>query len=160
MIQAIQPPAHDLASFPATPVAPRPGDASGAAAPFAEVLASASVGGESRETLVREQARKLVATTFVSPLLARMREDPFRSDLFHGGFAEDAFGAQLDTILADRIVDQMDTRAAAQPGDAGGAALVDLVYQHIMNQAGPAQPARTAPTGDPARAYAGAVQHE
>lgn len=51
----------------------------------------------------REAAEQLVATALINPLLAQMRNDPFRSEFFHGGFAEDAFGSQLDTILADRV---------------------------------------------------------
>ena len=54
------------------------------------------------------------------PLLAQIRNDPFRSDLFHAGFAEDAFQSRLDTILADRI-----TRRADFP-------LVDSVLNHVL----------------------------
>lgn len=53
---------------------------------------------------VREAAEQLVATTFIQPILAAAREDPFKVDRFHGGQGEDMFGSQLDTILADRIV--------------------------------------------------------
>lgn len=50
-----------------------------------------------------EAARSLVSITLIGPLLAQARQDPFGSELFHGGFAEEAFGAQLDSILAERI---------------------------------------------------------
>lgn len=152
MIQSIASIADGSSAPPSATIATRAAGDARVSARFADALAAQGDDGETREQTVRAQARKLVATTFISPLLARMREDPFRSDLFHGGFAEDTFGAQLDTIFADRIVDQMDTRAAAQPGDAGGAALVDLVYQRIMSHTAPAKSARH---DEPARAYAG-----
>lgn len=69
----------------------------------------------------RTAAEQFVATAFVVPMLAQMRNDPFRSDLFHGGFAEDAFQGQLDTILADRM-----TQRADLP-------LVDSILDYILN---------------------------
>lgn len=53
---------------------------------------------------VREAAQQLVASSLVLPMLAQIRDSALKSDLFHGGFTEDAFGAQLDTQMADRIV--------------------------------------------------------
>lgn len=50
-----------------------------------------------------EAAQQLVSIALVQPVLAQMRRDPFRTEMFHGGFAEDAFGARLDSILAERI---------------------------------------------------------
>ena len=67
----------------------------------------------------RSAAQEFVAITLVGPLLAQARQDPFRSDLFHGGFAEDAFGAQLDSIIAQRI-----TRAT-------DLSIVDAVYNQL-----------------------------
>jgi hypothetical protein len=52
---------------------------------------------------VHQAAVQLVSSTLVKPILDQVRKDPLRSELFHGGSAEDAFGAQLDTILADRV---------------------------------------------------------
>jgi len=48
-------------------------------------------------------AEKLVASAFVLPMIGQMRNDPLKSDLFHGGFAEDVFTQQYDTRLADTI---------------------------------------------------------
>jgi len=124
---------------------------------FAEVLAARGEREEDVRSQVREQARMFVATALIHPLLAQMRDDPFRSDLFHGGFAEDAFASQLDTILSDRIVDQMDTRAAAQPNEAGGSALVELVYRHIVRHPAVAERVRLE---ERARAYEGIASHE
>jgi len=51
----------------------------------------------------QELAQELVAITLFQPIFAQMRDDPFRSDMFHGGQVEDAFGPQLDAILSERI---------------------------------------------------------
>ena len=77
---------------------------------------------ERAETL-RTASQQLVATTFIQPMLARMREDPFKSDLFHGGQAEEVFGQQLDTLLAERIVSRADF------------SIVDAVYRAIADRA-------------------------
>lgn len=64
-------------------------------------------------------AQSLVAITLIQPLLAQAREDPFKADLFHGGFAEDTFGTQLDSIIAERI-----TQSSKLP-------IVESVYNQI-----------------------------
>lgn len=66
-----------------------------------------------------EAAQSLVAITLIQPLLAQAREDPFKSDLFHGGFAEDTFGSQLDSIIAERI-----TQSSRLP-------IVESIYNRI-----------------------------
>ncbi|MEM6392195.1 MAG: hypothetical protein AAF797_05440 [Planctomycetota bacterium] len=53
---------------------------------------------------LREAAEQLVSNALVKEVFAIARRDPLKSDLFNGGFTEDAFGAQLDQLLADRIV--------------------------------------------------------
>ncbi|MCC6580835.1 MAG: hypothetical protein IT440_10370 [Phycisphaeraceae bacterium] len=58
----------------------------------------------SRTDETRQAAEQLVASTLVMPILSQMRQDPFRTEMFHGGFGEDAFNQQLDTVLSDRIV--------------------------------------------------------
>jgi len=73
-----------------------------------------------KQKQVREAAEQFVSSTFVMPIMSQAREDPFKSELFHGGFAEDAFGQQLDTILADRI-----TKGANLP-------IVDMIEKQIM----------------------------
>ncbi len=62
---------------------------------------------QTREEMVRSTAEELVATALVKPLLEQLRNDPFKADLFDGGQAEEAFGAQMDTVLADRMVQGM-----------------------------------------------------
>ncbi len=74
---------------------------------------------QSDQAQVRTAAEDLVAITLIRPLLEQARRDPFRTDLFHGGFAEDTFGAQMDWIVAQRI-----TQAARLP-------IVDAVYQRL-----------------------------
>jgi Rod binding domain-containing protein len=79
---------------------------------------------DSAKTL-RKAAEQLVATTFIQPMLAKMREDPFKSDLFHGGQTEEIFGQQLDTVLAERIVAKADF------------SIVDAVYNTIAKRSAP-----------------------
>lgn len=91
--------------------------------PFAQWLeshnASSGQTPQPNTDQVREAARSLVAISFIQPLLTEARQDPFRSEMFHGGFAEDAFGAQLDSIIAEQI-----TKRADLP-------LVESVYRQI-----------------------------
>lgn len=51
----------------------------------------------------RTAANQLVATALVQPILAEVRNSPFKSDLFSGGRSEEIFGQQLDTLLAEQI---------------------------------------------------------
>lgn len=76
-----------------------------------------------RSKALRTAAEQLVATTFIQPMLAKMREDPFKTDLFHGGQAEEIFGQQMDTIYAERIVAKANF------------AIVDAVYKTIADSA-------------------------
>lgn len=55
----------------------------------------------------REAAQDLVSIAFLLPLLKQARQDPFRSDLFHGGQGEEIFGAQLDEKIAGRMAQSM-----------------------------------------------------
>ncbi len=79
--------------------------------------------GADRAAELRKASEQLVATTLVQPMFAQMREDPFRSDLFHGGRTEEIFGQQLDTILSERVVSRADF------------AIVDAVYRSIAERA-------------------------
>ena len=85
---------------PAGPAAPTPrfdslvrqaGSADGAYGPAAEEPA-------------REAAEELVAFALVMPMMKMARNSPFKSELFHGGRGEKAFGNRLDQLLARRIV--------------------------------------------------------
>ncbi len=97
-----------------------------ASAGDASALTGGGLSPERAETL-RTAAEQLVATTFVQPMLAKMREDPFKSDLFHGGQAEEVFGQQLDTLLAERVTSRADF------------SIVDAVYRSIADRAAQAQ---------------------
>lgn len=113
-------------------------DAQSAGREFSQALGVAAHGAaaQSREDAARDAARQLVSVALIQPILAAVRDDPFKSDLFHGGVGEDTFGAQLDTILADRMVGKLD---APQRADGRGFPVVDAVYRMIMQQmqAGP-----------------------
>lgn len=78
---------------------------------------------QERAKTLRKASEQLVATTFIMPMLAKMRDDPFKSDLFHGGQTEEFFGQRLDTIMAERIVAKADF------------AIVDAVYNSIAKRA-------------------------
>ena len=73
---------------------------------------------------LREAAAELVSAAFLRPMLAEARQDPFKSELFHGGRGEEIFGEQLDGILADRI-----TSAANFP-------MTDAIVKHFAPQGG------------------------
>ena len=60
-----------------------------------------------RRAQVREAAEQFVASAFLVPIFKQMRSSSLRGEMFHGGMAEDVFGAQLDTHLADRMVGSM-----------------------------------------------------
>lgn len=102
---------------------PRDGDR------FARHIAAAvaDAGGaendQERAKTLRKASEQLVATTFIMPMLAKMRDDPFKSDLFHGGQTEEFFGQRLDTIMAERIVAKADF------------SIVDAVYNSIAKRA-------------------------
>ncbi len=85
-----------------------PGAGAAASPPhFAELIDPRDFAADRTPTSPRERVHRaavqLVSSTLVKPILDQVRKDPLRSKLFHGGTAEDTFGAQLDTILADRI---------------------------------------------------------
>ena len=77
---------------------------------------------EMQQTM-RRSAEQLVASNFILPMLSELREESAKNPFFHGGRAEQAFGQQLDTILADRIVQR-----ANLP-------IVDLIYKRLARQA-------------------------
>ncbi len=74
---------------------------------------------EASDARIREAADALVSLGFVQPLLKMVRQSPLRSELMHGGFGEDAFGRQLDMMLADRVAE----RTSGSIGEA--------IYRHL-----------------------------
>ncbi|MEM7577223.1 MAG: rod-binding protein [Planctomycetota bacterium] len=52
---------------------------------------------------LREAAGQLVATAFLLPLMKEARSSTFKSDLFGGGFAEDAMQEKLDVAITDEL---------------------------------------------------------
>lgn len=92
---------------------------------MASELDEAALQQEKQQEQVREAAQQLVASAFVLPFLQQVRSESLRSDLMHGGFAEDAFGQQLDTHMADAFV------------KGGNFPLVDAVEQYMSKRGGP-----------------------
>lgn len=123
--------AVDPASTPLTTALSRRGGAEG----FAHSLTQAARanGADSAQQPLRRAAQQFVASALILPLLAQVRNDPFRSDLLHGGRAEEAFGQLLDTHLADGIAQRVHLP------------LVDAIERFMIRSNSPAQPA-TAPT--------------
>jgi Rod binding domain-containing protein len=78
---------------------------------------------DAQEVELRDTAKQFVGLAFYFPMLQQMRQDPFRTELFHGGFAEDAFANQMDQTLAD----EMSSR------DSSG--LVDAIVGHYTREA-------------------------
>jgi len=72
---------------------------------FSETLRKATADGNLKAA--EQAAGDLVATTFIKPMLAQMRDDPLRSELFHGGSGEDMFAEHLETELAQRISERL-----------------------------------------------------
>jgi len=57
---------------------------------------------------LRDVTAKIVSSALLIPMLNRMQEDPFRSDLLGGGMAEDSFRSMLNTRLADAMTQKSD----------------------------------------------------
>jgi hypothetical protein len=88
--------------------------------------------------MAREAASLLTSQLFFAPLLAEMRKLPFGREFGHGGRMEEAFGEQLDTLIADTVA-RSDRGLTAQ-----------LAEKLIRKQASPnpdSQPARAIDAG-------------
>ena len=101
---------------------PRPARSAGG---FTSLLTASSdaarSAGKTREQQVRESVEQLVSSAFILPLMNELRDQPLDSDLFGGGFAEDSFRQQLDTILADRMV------------SGGNFPLVEVIHERLSD---------------------------
>lgn len=94
---------NPISSILPQPGAPVPRSVAQSTTDFAGVLETAQELDAAAEDRGRTAANQLVATALVQPILAELRNSPFKSDLFDGGRAEEVFGQQLDTVLAERI---------------------------------------------------------
>ena len=56
-----------------------------------------------RDKVLRKQIEDLVSMALLLPMLKQTRDDPFKSEMFHGGFGEQVFGAQMDMVMAERL---------------------------------------------------------
>ena len=88
-------------------------------------------------TQVRESSRQFIATALLQPVLQQMRSDPFKSELFDGGFAEDTFNQLLDTRLADSLVNRLDASADLTTNRPTGFPAVDQMYRKVMQRVEP-----------------------
>jgi len=79
-------------TLPPHPASANPGPDSAGTAMFVKAMKN-----------VTELNKKLVASTFLVPMLNFAQRDPLGSDLLHGGFAEDVFRSRLNTRLADSM---------------------------------------------------------
>lgn len=61
-----------------------------------------------RHAEAKQAAEQFVASSLIFPLLKQMQNDPFKTDLFHGGFGEDAFMQQWNQVIADRMTQRAD----------------------------------------------------
>lgn len=61
-------------------------------------------GHEDIVQVAEQAAEQLVASSFVVPLLAAMRDSPFQTEMFGTTMAERRIGPVFDQMLADRIV--------------------------------------------------------
>jgi Rod binding domain-containing protein len=68
----------------------------------------------------RQAAQQMVASTFIMPVLAKMRQSPFLAGPFAPGDAERRFGPLMDQHVADRIA----------AGDSFP--LVDRITEHLL----------------------------
>lgn len=81
-----------------------------AGAGFAAELEAAAAGNTDdakKNDAIRDNLKQLVAETFIAPMMKMARDDPFKSDLFHGGSGEDVFGQQLDQEMTKRLGESM-----------------------------------------------------
>ncbi len=67
-----------------------------------------TVSAEKRNADAMGVARDLVGASLIMPLLKQSHNDPFKTAMFHGGQAEEAFNEQLDQQMTDRMTKRMD----------------------------------------------------
>jgi hypothetical protein len=88
------------------------------AASFQALLTAA--GRRQQAEPAREAAQQMVASAFIMPVLAELRESPFLNGPFAPGAAERRFGPLLDQHVADRI-----TASDRFP-------LIDQITEHLL----------------------------
>ncbi len=71
-----------------------------------------------------EATRTLVGSVFYGTLLKTMRESEMKGEIGHGGRGEEAFGAQLDAMLAERA------------GQATHGGVAGAIYKSLARQQG------------------------
>jgi Rod binding domain-containing protein len=89
---------------------------------FRTALERAATSADVRRAKAREAAEQLVATAFIQPMLATLRDSTFGAEMFEPGLAEQRFGPMFDQHMADRI-----TQAAHLP-------LVDVITDRLVGR--------------------------
>ncbi len=77
---------------------------------------------DKKEKQTKKVIGELVASTFIKPMLAEMRNSPFKNEMFHGGQGEEIFGAQMDTIVSDRVTNSENNK------------IVNNIYKRVEQQ--------------------------
>jgi Rod binding domain-containing protein len=81
-------------------------------AAFSRASTARKASGGNRHQELLDTAQRWVGQTFFGTLLKQMRNSPFKSELFSGGRAGDAFGAMFDQHLAERMAHSSGRRLA------------------------------------------------
>ena len=81
-------------------------------------------GSDAKEKQLKDAANQLVSVAFIKPMMAQMRESPFKNEMFHGGQGETVFQEHLDTVLADRVASR------------SRFSIADAIYRKIAKTAG------------------------
>jgi len=86
------------------------------------VITDSSSTNFARGEALRTTTRELVGSVFYGTLLKTLRNSALKGPIGHGGRGEEAFGAYLDGILAQRM------------GRATQGGVADLLYAHLSPQ--------------------------
>jgi len=90
---------------------------------------------------LRDKFNDFVAGSFFKSMLESMRKTVGKSQLIHGGRAEEIFRSQLDNILVERMANR-----------SGGGFTEKLFEQFVLRQQG-SQPLEQAPSDGPNEAF-------
>jgi len=80
---------------------------------------------ESPDQQLRTQIEDLVSMSLLLPMLKMARDDPFKSEMFHGGFGEEVFGAQMDMVMAEEL------------GPRLGGPIIEAAYRRLSGPSAP-----------------------
>lgn len=90
------------------------------------------LGGKTQQEQIAQLTNQFVSVAFIQPMMAQLRDSPFKTEMFSGGSAGDMFQQQVDTILSDRI-----SQRANFP-------IARVMYERITGDVRPATPTNDA----------------